>query len=333
MWTPALLVLVILEIFLLIFWLVNGIYALRIALFWDRGSGAQRQIRLESVAELLVVLVPFTMVLSICSLFLSIFTADSLTPFLTGAMCGFGVFTFTGYGIALLCCKILLALGTGLWLVFNHIDRLNAEQHLLRLRFAIVPFFTILFIGDGILLYLWLQQMHPDTLVSCCGDLFSATSPFTLPQLLNSLESTTTLTGFAGLLFCHYLSGLMVIAKKRLLPLFSLSSLALLPMQLLIITLYISQYAFENPVHRCPFCLLQEPDAFFFWMMYIGIWFTAVCGGGIGFFLLQKKLLVKAGEVAKSCNRMTLTALATTTMIMGLMLLVIIQSNYQYGWE
>ncbi|PIE72166.1 MAG: hypothetical protein CSA20_09200 [Deltaproteobacteria bacterium] len=333
MWTPALLVLVILEIFLLIFWLVNGVYALRIALFWDRGRGTQRQIRLESIAELLVVLVPFTMVLSICSLFLSIFTADSLTPFLTGAMCGFGVFTFTGYGIALLCCKIALALGTGLWLMFNHIDRLNAEQHLLRLRFAIVPFFTILFVGDAILLFLWLQQMHPDTLVSCCGDLFSSTSPFTLPQLLNSLENTTTLTAFASLLVCHYFTGLVVVAKKRLLSLFAISSLALLPTQLLVITLYIAQYAFENPVHRCPFCLLQEPNAIVFWAMYIGILFSAVCGGGTGFFLLEKKRLVETKEMAASCNRMTITALITTTLVIGLMLLVIIQSNYQYGWE
>ncbi len=333
MWTPALLVLVILEIFLFIFWLVNGIYALRIALFWNRGSGAQRQIRLESIAELLVVLVPFTMMLSICSLFLSIFTADSLTPFLTGAMCGFGVFTFTGYGVALLYCKIILALVTGLWLVFNHIDRLGKEQRLLRIRFAVIPFFSLIFLGDCTLLYLWLQQMHPDTLVSCCGDLFSATSPFTLPQLLNRLESRTTLTVFASLLSCHYLSGLVVIIKKRLLPLFSLSSLTLLPMQLLIITLYIAQYAFENPVHRCPFCLLQEPDAVCFWLMYIGSWFTAVCGGGICFFLLQKELLAGVKEVAKSCNRMTLAAMISTTIIMGLMLIVIWQSNYIYDWK
>ncbi len=333
MWTPALLVLVILEIFLFIFWLVNGIYALRIALFWDRGSGAQRQIRLESIAELLVVLVPFTMVLSICSLFLTIFTADSLTPFLTGAMCGFGVFTFTGYGVALLCCKIVLALGTGLWLVFNHIDRLHAEQHLLRLRFAIVPFFTVLYGSDCILLYLWLQQMHPDTLVSCCGDLFSATSPFTLPQLLNSLESTTTLTGFFGLLLCYYLTGIIVFFRKKMLTLFSLSALLLLPVNILIVTLYITQYAFENPVHRCPFCLLQESDAILFWLIYAGIWLSAVSGGGVCMFSLRKKQLSIPGNVQTSCNRFVIIALLSTTLLLSMMFTVILTSNYLYSWK
>ncbi len=328
MWTPSLLVLIVLEILLLLFWLVNGYHALRVSLFWDRGSGAQQQIRLEAISELLAVLIPFTMLLSICSLFLTIFTADSIAPFLTGAMCAFGVFTFTGYGTALLCCKMTLALGTGIWLALNHIDRLSAKQPLLRARFTIIPFFTLLFLLDCALLLLWLQQMHPDTLVSCCGDLFSTSSPFALPQLLNRLEVPVTPVIFMGLVLCHYGSGLMVIFKKRLLPLFSLSSLLLLPAQLLIITLYISQYAFENPVHRCPFCLLQEADALLFWIMYICVWFAAVCGGGIWLFLLEKKMLATAENARKSCNRMVIAALAATTMVMALMLMVIVQSNY-----
>ncbi len=328
MWTPSLLVLIVLEVLLLLFWLVNGCYALRIALFWDRDSGTKQQIWLEAISELLAVLVPFTMLLSICSLFLTIFAADSITPFLTGAMCAFGVFTFTGYGTALLCCKTALALGTGLWLVLNHIDRLTAKQSLLRIRFAIIPFFTVVFLLDCSLLLLWLQQMHPDTLVSCCGDLFSASSPFTLPQLLNRLESPVTLVIFACLVLCHYGSGLLVVLSKRLLPLFSLSSLLLLPIHLLIITLYISQYAFENPVHRCPFCLLQETDALLFWILYTGVWFAAVCGGGTGLFLLRKELLLTAENARQSCNRLVIAALAATTLVLGLMLIVIVQSNY-----
>ncbi|PIE68713.1 MAG: hypothetical protein CSA21_06120 [Deltaproteobacteria bacterium] len=333
MWTPSLLVLELIELLLLCLWLVNGWCALRIALFWDRRSGAELQIRLEALSELLVVLIPFSMLLTICSFFLTIFTADSLAPFLTGAMCAFGVFTFNGYGIALLTSKITLAIGTGLWLILNRVDRLNAEQPFFRLKFSCIPIFCVLVILDCLLLFFWLQQMKPDTLVSCCGDLFSTASSFTLPQLLNQLEQPITLWIYTALLLCHYGSGLAVMRCKRGLTFFSLSSLLLMPAHLLIVTLYVTQYAFENPVHRCPFCLLQEIDAFVFWLIYVGIWFSTVSGGGIWIFSLRKELLATPGSGRRSCNRLTACALITTTMLLVLMLVVILTSNYQYAWS
>ncbi|PID75428.1 MAG: hypothetical protein CSA20_05465 [Deltaproteobacteria bacterium] len=331
-WTPSLLVLGLIQLLLLALWLVNGWHALRIGCFWERKSGAERQVRLEALAELMAVLLPFTMFLTICALFLTIFTADSLAPFLTGAMCAFGVFTFSGYGIAMLACKIFLAVGTGLWLILDRVDRLTSEQPLVRLKFFCIPFFSLVLLFDSLFFSVWLQQMQPDTLVSCCGDLFSSRSSFSLPQLLNRLENQWTVRIYVVLLVCQFVCGLVVLFVKRGIAFFSSFSLLLVPAHLLIITLYITQYAFESPVHRCPFCLLQEADALVFWLMYIGVWLSAVTGGGTGLFLLQSRLLAVSRSARESCARMTLATLVITMLLVAVMLAVVFSSNYQYGW-
>ncbi len=328
MWTPPLLVLELLQCCLAGLWLVAGIGALRIALFWDRQSGSERQVKLEKMGEFLQVLIPFTMILTIFSLFLTIFAADTLAPFLTGAMCGFAVFTFTGYGVALLVCKILLALLTGLWLMLNMVDRLTPEQPFVRKKFFCIPLLSLLFFADEIVFFLWLGDMEPDTLVSCCGDLFSSTSAFALPELLNTLEQPLTLWLFLLLLCCHYASGFRVLLRQQALLFFSFSSLLLFLYNILIITLYITQYAFENPVHRCPFCLLQEADAILFWLLYLFSGLVAVCGGGTALLLLRPDLSAARGRVL--CRRVVGVTLCCTSSVLVLMGLVVFNSNYMY---
>ncbi len=330
MWTPPLLVLELVECCLAGLWLAAAFSALRIALFWDRQSGSERQVCLEKSGEFLQVLLPFTMLLSISSFFLTIYAADTISPFLTGAMCAFGVFTFTGYGIVLLSCKILLALLPGLWLVWNMVDRLTPEQPFVRKKYFCVLLLALLFFTDVAVFFLWLGEMNPDTLVSCCGDLFSSTSTFALPELLNTLERPLTLRLFLVLLLCHYGSGLWVLFRQSKLIFFSLSSLLLFPAILLIITLYISQYAFENPVHRCPFCLLQESDAVIFWLLYLLSGLIAVCGGGVSILLLRRELLVKGRAAYTFCQRLTISTLVSTILVLILMGIVIFRSNYIY---
>ena len=68
------------------------------------------------------------------SLFLFIYTADSLSPLFVGAMCAAGSFQVNGFGYPALLLKFAACLLAGLWLIVNHTDNKAYDYPLTRFR-------------------------------------------------------------------------------------------------------------------------------------------------------------------------------------------------------
>jgi len=97
-------------------------YGTRILEKWDLHSGSELQLDLERRTYLISVILSYTLLFQILSLFLYIFTADNLHSQFTGAMCAAGSLGVNGYGYPVLILKIVNCLLAGVWLIINHVD-------------------------------------------------------------------------------------------------------------------------------------------------------------------------------------------------------------------
>ena len=77
-------------------------YGVVILRHWDIGSGSSRQLDLERRTYLISTILSNVFIFQLLSLFLFIYTADSLCTLFTGAMCAAGTLNVNGYGYPVL---------------------------------------------------------------------------------------------------------------------------------------------------------------------------------------------------------------------------------------
>ena len=70
--------------------LYASFYGALILKYWDINSGSETQLSLERRTYLISTIIGYAFVFQLLSFFLFIYTADSLHPFFTGAMCAVG---------------------------------------------------------------------------------------------------------------------------------------------------------------------------------------------------------------------------------------------------
>ncbi len=103
--------------------LVGGALAgVEILLHWDLSDGSERQIKLERRTYLISTCVAYAVAFELISLFLFIYTADSLHGFFVGAMCAAGSLNANQWGYRAIAFRIVNFLLAGLWLIVNYTD-------------------------------------------------------------------------------------------------------------------------------------------------------------------------------------------------------------------
>src|SRR5512138_3110171 len=156
--------------------LYAGFYGLRILRYWDITSGAERQLELERRTYLISTIVSYFLVLQLVSLFLFIFTADSICNLFVGAMCAVGTLTVNGFGYPTLLLKVVTFFLAGLWLVLNHADSRGYDYPLIRPKYTLLLLITPLIVAETVVQGLYFGGLRPDIITSCCGSLFSPAS-------------------------------------------------------------------------------------------------------------------------------------------------------------
>jgi len=218
---------------------------------WDFDAFTTEQFTLENRSYLIMTIVFFVMVLKILLLPYFIYTIDTLSDLIPGAMCGAGVIKANRYGDPLLVVKITVLFLSGLWLSLNRLDMTEKNYPYMRLKswFFIGIFFILSteFLLD-ILYFTHIETTNP---VSCCSVIFGQNGganglPFGLdiPKLL--------------LLF-YMLYVLTVLTVMNGMALVSMvSSLLFLVLAYYAVVYFFGTYIYELPTHKCPFCMLQD---------------------------------------------------------------------------
>lgn len=292
--TPEIIAILMLDGLFLFFSSIAFVLSLKLYWYWDRDATSLLQYRLEKESYLVGLIIKYIFMLKVPLFLFFIYTCDTLSGIITGAMCAAGVVNSVDFGLFLLLFKLLNLYLFGFWLLLHVRDVESELQPYIRqksLFFGIVFFF---FVAEIVLEILFFTSLNISKIVSCCGTLFSASTQSSLSFLF--LMENWTIVSFFYASFVLMLVGFMV--KNSAVYLFS--NLLFLFFAIVSLILFFSTYVYELPTHHCPFCLLQSDyygvGYFLYATLFLGT-FYGICGVVIstltkGFILRAMRLSI-----------------------------------------
>ncbi|MCR4942582.1 MAG: hypothetical protein K5978_07325 [Campylobacter sp.] len=253
---------------------ISQFYIVSILRFWDFDSSSPLQYSLEKKNYLVNTILFFS---AFCKIILFIFfvlSLDELASIVPGAMCSAGVIGSNAYGNFLLLFKILLIFSLGFWLVLNRLDLNAINFPFLRRKYFIFSVIFALVLLEFLLEILYFLNIPLKVPVFCCSVVFNAPKlPFGYTQ--NAL---------AMIFYVLFVAILVLNFTKQSLASFGLN-LIFLFVAYYAITYFFGLYIYEQPNHKCPYCMLSKD---YFYVGY-AIWGTLFLGifYGIVPFLIE----------------------------------------------
>ena len=201
------------------------------------------------------------------SLFLFIYTADSLHTLFVGAMCAAGALYVDPYGYPTFLLKILNVILAGLWLIVNYVDNRAYDYPLIRKKYAMLLILAPLILAESIAQTLYFTQMKADVITSCCGSLFSSEGSGVSSDIA-AVPAKVAMGGFYLVFALTFLSGVVYWLRGKLGGLFSFASGLFFLVACVSFISFISLYFYELPTHHCPFCVLQREYGYIGYLLY-----------------------------------------------------------------
>ncbi|MBW6520219.1 MAG: hypothetical protein K0A99_04285 [Desulfoarculaceae bacterium] len=234
--------------------------AIKVLCSWDPASDSNRQIRLENETWLSSTLVQYAMGFQIMSLILFVLAADYFSQVISGAMCATGSLAANQYGMPTLQLKLLGAFLSGFWIILHAFDISSERYPLLKAKYIALICLLPVLAADVVSQTLYLANLKPDIITSCCAVVFGEGGEST-GNLLGAVPQGALLTIFYGLAALLAIAGYFLRKNPRssLLWLNGLVWLLYLGVSLVAITTIFSSYIYAMPYHHCPFCILK-PD-------------------------------------------------------------------------
>jgi len=260
-------------------------YGTQILKYWNIASGEELQLILERKTYLISTLLSYVFGLQLLSLFLFIFTADSLRTLFVGAMCAAGTLNVNGFGYPTLVLKIVNFIFAGLWLVLNHADNQGYDYPLIKKKYLLLVIIAPFIVVETLLESAYFLGMEADVITSCCGSLFSSEKKSGLGSEIASLPAIPMLWTFYVAMLITLSSGVYFYCKAKLGYLYALLSLLMFAIALFAIVSVISIYIYELPTHHCPFCIIMEEYSYIGYLLYVLLFGAVVTGCGVGILL------------------------------------------------
>ena len=218
---------------------------------WNFDLFTTEQFSLENRSYLVMTIIFFVMLLKVLLLPYFVYTIDTLSTLIPGAMCGAGVIKANAYGNPLLSLKIVILFLSALWLSLNSMDLKAKNYPYVKLKswFYLLIFFLLS--SEFVLDILYFTHIETTNPVSCCSVIFGQTGganglPFGLdiPKLL--------------ILF-YLLFALVVLTTVSEMAIISIvASILFGVIAYYAVVYFFGTYIYELPTHLCPFCMLQD---------------------------------------------------------------------------
>jgi hypothetical protein len=302
-------------------------YGAQILLKWNLQSGDELQLRLERRTYLISTLLSFIFALELMSLFLFVFTADTLCPLFVGAMCAAGTLNVNPFGYPTLLLKMINFLLAGLWLVLNYADNQAYDYPLIKKKYLLLAVIAPLSVLETFLEGTYFLSMRADVITSCCGSLFSSEQVSGIGSELAALPSRPTMwtffLGMGGML----LLGLYFYTKGKGGYLYALATWIMFGVSLVSIISFISLYIYELPTHHCPFCIVMKEYRYIGYALYLPLFLGAVTGGGIGTLIPFRRVESLREVLPTLIRKLTIISLAAYATFTAIVIYEIVSSN------
>ena len=255
--------------------------SLQVVLQWDFSKSDETQYALAKRVYLVSTITKFILFLKIPLLLFFIYTLDHLSNIINGAMCAVGVIDASPYGIYLMLLKVLNVYLFAFWIVLNNEDYRQADLPYTRLKSLFFLFLYALLVCEVVLEYLYFADIDPNSLVDCCGVIFSSSSQSFISLFL-SLPNFYLYSTFYAVA-----TGLVLSYVFKLRSLYAILSTIFIPVAILSLIGYFGTYIYELPTHHCPFCLMQGDYDYVGYFLY-GILFVTTFYGMLTAFIDER---------------------------------------------
>jgi len=217
---------------------------------WNFDAFTTEQFTLENRSYLVMTIIFFAMVLKMILLPYFVYTIDTLSDLVPGAMCGAGVIKANSYGNPLLVLKIVILFLSGFWLNINRLDLKAKHYPYMKLKAWLFLLIFLLLSAEFLLDILYFTHIETTKPVSCCSAIFGQVDganplPFGLdiPKLIMLfylLYALIILSLLSSLSFVSIASGILFVIVGYY-----------------AVVYFFGTYIYELPTHKCPFCMLQ----------------------------------------------------------------------------
>lgn len=324
---PAVIANVVASLIISVTILYAAYYGAQILLKWNLQSGNELQLRLERRTYLISTLLSFIFALELMSLFLFVFTADTLCPLFVGAMCAAGTLHINAFGYPTLLLKTVNFLLAGLWLILNYADNQAYDYPLIKKKYSLLVAIAPLSVLETFLEGSYFLNMRADVITSCCGSLFSSEQTGGIGTELAALPSRPMMwvffLGMAGML----LLGLYFYINGKGGYLYALATWIMFGVSLISIISFISVYIYELPTHHCPFCIVMKEYRYIGYALYLPLFLGAVAGGGIGALTPFRRVASLRDTLPALIRKLTMISLAAYVTFTAIVIYEIASSN------
>ncbi len=292
LFTPEIITLYIINMLFAIFATIAFVNALKIVRSYDANKTTQKQYELEKKSYLSATIIKFIFYVKVPLFLFFIYTLDSLSSLLPGAMCAAGVVKATSYGTPLLFLKILNLYVFAFWIALNSEDMKYEHQPYLKQKFLLFCVAYFLLIAEIILEGVMFFSMDANSVVDCCGKIFSTTSATYMAEILGAAPSLL-LSLFYGI---FTLMILFYMLKNRYI--YAVLNILYLIIALITLIAFFGTYIYELPTHHCPFCLLQSDYNYIGYFLYIILFVGTFFGFVIGVIDFKKEEMLKRFRIS-----------------------------------
>ncbi len=256
---------------LLFFSVYAAYFGGKIALKWNPSAATEEQLELEKRTYLVSTIVKYLLLFQILSLLLFVYTVDDIHEIIPGAMCATGSLKANVFGFPTLIAKLFTFFLYGSWIAINRLDTNVEEMPLIKVKYffllACMPFL----LAENVLMVSYFANIDPETLVSCCGVVFTAGDK--VVSIISPLpRKETMILFFAGFIALSFLG--LIRYKRKSKPLsytFSLSTIGFFFISIAAVISFIASYIYQMPSHPCPFDILQKEYNYIGYPMYVSL--------------------------------------------------------------
>ncbi len=245
--------------------------------YWQADSGSELQLRLERRCVLFATLVRGVAVIQGLALLLAVFNADAMAVMFVGAMCAVGTLGFNEWGFPMLGAMIVSFFASMVWLAIDALDQAQRDLPLVPLKQAALVVLLPLAILVLCLQWRYFGGLRADVITSCCGSLFSDSSPGAAGASLAALAPAPALAlYFGGLLSAAAAAAWQGWRPGRAAALAAaLGGVVGWGAGVAGLISVISLYVYEDPLHHCPFCLLKADYHYLGYAVYLPLFVAA----------------------------------------------------------
>ena len=251
--------------------------SLQVVLQWDFTRSDEGQYTLAKRVYLVSTITKYILFLKIPLLLFFIYTLDHLASIINGAMCAVGVIDASPYGIYLITLKVLNVYLFAFWIVLNEEDFRHSDLPYTKLKSLFFLFLYMLLVVEVLLEYLYFFDIDPNSLVDCCGAIFSTTSKSWISLFL-SLPNLYLYT-----IFYSVVAGLIISYILKARSVYAVLSALFVSVSILSLIGYFGTYIYELPTHHCPFCLMQGDYNYIGYFLYAFLFVATFYGMLVGF--------------------------------------------------